>query len=113
ATGGCDRHWHYADAHTCWSLQFIGAIAADHLEITLGRSLEHAFSVRPDRSVRECTVNAVERVRLERIHDAFDAAGRWGDEVREAPHEAHRLVVLHDLHDVARQERALAACACR
>src|ERR1700745_4398518 len=76
-------------------LQFIGAVAADHFQIALGRSLEHTFSVRPDRSFGKCAVNAVELVSFERIHHAFDPRGRQRDDVWKAPHEAYRLVVLH------------------
>src|SRR5262249_5973375 len=66
----------FADARACASLQFIGPVAADHLEVAVGRPLEHALSVRPDRPVGECPMNAVERVTLERIHHAFDAGRR-------------------------------------
>src|SRR5262249_16877528 len=83
------------------SLQFIPPIAADHFQIAIGRALEHAFSVRPDRPLDEASSHPSELIGPGRLPHACAGRDCERDAVRKATHEAPRLVVLHDLHDVA------------
>jgi hypothetical protein len=75
------------------------------------RPSQSRFRIRRARLAPPRAMDALERERLDGSDAPANLRGREWDQIRVAVHEAHPAAVLHDLQNVAAQDRALAVCA--
>ena len=77
----------------------------DPVDVPLGRSANRPFRIFPNNTT-EGTIDAFERIGLDRIHDTANRHRVERDDIRVGVHEAHPALVGDDLNDVADEERA-------